>query len=232
MKKLLLACYAHLLRMYPRVFREHYGREMQMFMRDYARDRGATAFALLLFSDLMMSVPQQHYYEARMTNSRNQIVSAVIGSLILLAVAAQLIYDVANTQLRMGFVLVLVLATAVVAGLWLLTSGRRQRRDIRWIAPVVYAVAASLYLLVTPREVGAINSIQHAILSLGRPVGMVILLMPIVLAALRSRIAPVLLAVFIAVTFGMIGTFYIPALLALLITQVWSQRTMPAISAS
>lgn len=232
MKTLLFWCYAHLLRMYPRKFREHYGREMQLFMRDYARDRGALSFALLLFSDLMMSVPEQHYYEARMTHSRNQIVAAVIGTLILIGVAAQLLYDMGNSELRMGFVLVLVLATAVVAGLWLLTLGRRHSRDIRWIAPVVYAIAASLYLLVTPREVGSINSIQHAILSLGRPVGIIILLIPIVLAALRSRIAPVLLAVFIAVTFGMIGTFYIPALLALLLVRVWPPRTMPAISAS
>ena len=232
MKKLLLSCYAQLLNMYPRKFREHYGREMQLFMRDYARDRGVLSFALLLFSDLMMSVPEQHYYEARMTHSRTEIASAITGTVILLGVALQIMYDIGNAQLRMGFTLVLVLATAFVAGMWLLTSLRRERRDIRWIAPVAYALAASLWLLVTPREVEAINRIEHAILSLGPVVGIAILCIPIMLAALPGRIAPVLMAVFIAVSFGMIGTYYVPALLALLIVRFWPQRTMPAMSAS
>jgi hypothetical protein len=232
MKKLLLSCYAHLLRMYPRTFREHYGREMQLFMRDYARDRGVLSFALLLFSDLMMSVPEQHYYEARMTHSRNQIASAVAGTLLLMGVALQIMYDMSNAQLRMGFVLVLVLATAFVLGAWLLSSLRRDRRNIRWLAPVVYAVAASLWLLVTPRHVEDINNIERAILSLGPVVGMGILFVPIVLAALPGRIAPVLMAVFIALSFGMIGAFYVPALLALLLVRFWPERTMPAMSAS
>jgi hypothetical protein len=38
MSRLILACYARVIAVYPKSFRSRYGRELLLFMRDYARD--------------------------------------------------------------------------------------------------------------------------------------------------------------------------------------------------
>ena len=232
MKKLLLFCYAHLLCMYPRSFRREYEREMRLLMRDRARDRGALALSVWLFSDLLVSVPQQHFYEARMKHSRETIVHAVSGTLLLLGAALFVIDDLARPDRNMGFPLVLVLATGLIIGMWLIAIAKDKYISNRWVAPVAYATAASLWLVFTPRVVDGVGPIEHAILSLPRGFGMFMLFIPIVLAALNSRVSTILMTVFVALTITMIGAYYIPALVALVALRFWPQRTMPAINAS
>src|SRR5687767_12731305 len=124
MNKLLLSCYVHLLCMYPGAFGAHYEREMRLFIRVFARERGLFALSILLFSDLLISVPQQHYYEARMKYSRHSVALAVVGTCMLMAAATQVIYDLARPDLRMGFPLILLLTSDFVIGMWMIDVAR------------------------------------------------------------------------------------------------------------
>src|SRR5688500_531665 len=153
MTRILLACYKHFLQLYPRSFRVHYGREMQMFMRDYARERNAFALLMLLFSDLLMSLPREHYREAIMRSDGRKFVSAFIGVALLAMGAGLIMLDVNNPDDKMGFFAVLTVTTMALGGVFLLSQLRETSLRTLWFVPAAYAAAAAIWIMITPIDV-------------------------------------------------------------------------------
>lgn len=235
MKKYLLRCYAEFLRLYPVRFRVHYGREMQMFMRDYARDRGPFALLMLLFSDLLVSLPREHYREVHMRWDSKTIVSAFIGLTLLVMVALQIAIDVRNPDEAMGFFLVLVITTMAIGGAFLLLQLRETSRNILWFVPAVYAAVAGIWIMITPMEVtDASRRIMPFLMSIGQPAALTLLYVPAVIAVIPAfvkntgTIATVALSAFAIVVAALMGAYYVPAAIAMLLVRAVTSRRLVA----
>jgi len=234
MTRVLLACYQHFLRLYPRSFRIRYGREMQLFLRDYARDHGGFAMGMFLFTDLLLSVPSEHVREANM----QRLVTAAAGVLMLGLVGVQLVHDVSHQDVRSGFLMAMILTTLTVAGGYLLL---RRNRRYSWLIPAAYAAAAAIWLIVTPIRVNDFAPLRPFLFSLGRPGAISFLFLPVFIALLpmlaprRERmptIATLLMLAFIVIATGLAGTYYVPAAVAMLLVRFgWSHRDMEVRSA-
>ena len=229
MTRVLLACYQYFLRLYPRGFRIRYGREMQLFMRDYARDHGGIAMGMFLFSDLLLSVPREHVREANM----QRFVTAAAGVLMLGLVGMQLVYDVSHPNVRSGFLMAMILTTLTVAGGYLLL---RRNRRYTWLIPAAYAAAAGIWLIVTPIRLNDFAPLRPFLFSLGRPAAISFLFLPVFIALLpmltprqerMPTIATLLMLAFIVMATGLAGTYYVPAAVAMLLVRFgWSHRDM------
>jgi hypothetical protein len=237
MTRILLACYGHFLAIYPRQFRSRYAHEMQLFMRDYAREHGSAAIALFLFSDLLLSIPREHAREMTMQH----LITTAVGVLLLSFVGVHLYHDVTHQEVRMGFLLVITLTTVAISGVYLLLRLRQPSRRYLWLIPAAYAAAAASWLIVTPIRVNDFAPLRPFLFSLGRPGAIGFLFVPVFIAllpALRPKhertptIATLLMLAFVVLATGLAGTYYAPAAAAMLLVRfAWSQRDMETRSA-
>jgi uncharacterized membrane protein YhaH (DUF805 family) len=84
-----MTLYGGLLRLYPRSFREEYGPDMQLLLREQLRDEGRVRVYGRTALDLMLTVPSLHL-EARMSRGPSAPVvygAAAVASLLLAALA-------------------------------------------------------------------------------------------------------------------------------------------------
>jgi hypothetical protein len=230
MKRLLLASYAYFLAIYPRDFRKRYGREMQLFMREYAREHGSATVALFLFSDLLLSIPREHVREMTM----QRFITTMLGVLLLGLVGAHVYHDASHKGTGMGFLAVMALTTMTVAGAYLLLHARLPSRRYLWFVPGAYAAAAASWLIVTPIPVSDFAPLRPFIFSLGRAGAMAFLFVPVFIALMPAllpkqermpTIATFAMLAFMVVGIGMASTYYVPAALAMVIVRFASSHS-------
>jgi hypothetical protein len=112
--------YGALLRLYPRRFRDQYGADMVLLMREQRAQESASRVFARSMVDLAISIPTQHL-EARMHRAPNPIVPLVY---VTAAIAGLLVAILGGTN---GATLVLGLGLAVVAGTVATQAWRRSR---------------------------------------------------------------------------------------------------------
>jgi hypothetical protein len=224
MKRLLLSSYAYFLAIYPRDFRKRYGREMQLFIREYAREHGSATIALFLFSDLLLSIPREHVREMTM----QRFITTLIGVLLLGLVGAHVYHDASHEESGMGFLAVMALTTMTIAAAYLLVRPR-----YLWFIPAAYAAAAASWLIVTPIPVSDFAPLRPFIFTLGRPGAMAFLFVPVFIALMPAfwpkqermpTIATLAMLAFMVVGIGMASTYYAPAALAMVIVRFASSH--------
>lgn len=224
MKQLLLTAYTYFLTIYPRNFRKRYGREMQLFMREYAREHGSATVALFLFSDLLLSIPREHVREMTM----QRFITTLMGVLLLGVVGAHVYEDVSHEDAAMGFLAVMALTTMTIAGGYLLLRPRHPGRHYLWLIPAAYAAAAACWLIVTPIPVSDFAPLRPFLFSIGRPAAMAFLFIPTFIALMpvlwpkqerMPTIATIAMLVFLVAGIGMATTYYVPAALAMVVVR-------------
>lgn len=112
--------YRALVSLYPRRFREEYGRDMALLFETQLRNEHAGRVWARALVDLAINVPAQHL-EARMHRSPNVVVPVVFAAV---AVAGLVLTIVGGTNLGTA---AFGLAIAAVSGVLALTSWRRTR---------------------------------------------------------------------------------------------------------
>ena len=112
--------YGALLRLYPRRFRDQYGADMVLLMREQCTEESASRVFVRSMVDLAISIPTQHL-EARMRKAPSPLVPLAYA---IAAVAGLLLAILGGTNPAM---LVLGLTLAVVAGAIATTAWRRSR---------------------------------------------------------------------------------------------------------
>jgi hypothetical protein len=227
MKRLLLACYAHFLTIYPRNFRRQYGREMQLYMRDYAREHGSVTIALFLFSDLLLSIPREHVREITM----QRFITTMAGVLLLGLVGAHVYHDASHGETGMGFLAVMALTTMTIGGAYLLLRPSHPSKRYLWFIPAAYAAAAASWLIVTPIPVNDFAPLRLFIFSLGRAGAMAFLFVPVFIALMPAlwpnqerlpTIATLLMLAFVVVATGLASAYYLPAAIAMVLVK-WAR---------
>ena len=233
MTKFLLTCYAQFLRLYPHRFRVHYGREMQLFMRDYARERNTFALMMILFSDLLMSLPREHYREAIMRLDGKTVVSAFIGVALMAMGAGVIVLDLSNPNDKMGFFAVLIVTTMALGGAFLLMQLRDTSLRILWFVPAAYAVAAAIWIMITPIDVTDSNrAVMPVLMSLGQPIALALLYLPAVIALVPAfvrgagTIATLVIAALAILITAVMGAYYVPAALAMVMVRAGTSRKL------
>jgi hypothetical protein len=224
MKRLLLISYAYFLAIYPRDFRKRYGGEMQLFMREYAREHGSATVALFLFSDLLLSIPREHVREMTM----QRFMTTLAGVLLLGLVGAHVYHDASHEDARMGFPAVMALTTMTIAGAYILLRPRQL-----WFIPTAYAAATACWLIVTPIPVSDFAPLRPFIFSLGRAGAMAFLFVPVFISLMpvlwprqvhMPTIATLMMLAFMVVSIGLASTYYVPAALAMVIVRFASSH--------
>ena len=161
-----------------------------------------------------------------------RFISAAVGVLTLGLVGVHLIYDVSHQEVRMGFLLVIVLTTATIADVYLLLRPLHPNRRLLWFIPAAYAAAAASWLIVTPMHVTDFAPLRPFIFALGTPGAIGFLFLPVLIALLpvmwpqRERIATVatvLMLMFIVLATGLAGTYYTPAALAMVLVRLFGR---------
>jgi hypothetical protein len=113
-----IRAYGALLRLYPRRFRDQYGDDMVLLMREQRTEESAPRVFARSMIDLAISIPTQHL-EARMHRAPSPLVPLAYATA---AVAGLLVAIVGGTNWTM---LVLGLSLAVVAGAVAVAAWRR-----------------------------------------------------------------------------------------------------------
>jgi hypothetical protein len=229
MKRLLLISYAYFLAIYPRGFRKRYGGEMQLFMREYAREHGSVTVALFLFSDLLLSIPREHVREMTM----QRFTTTLAGVLLLGLVGAHVYHDASHEDARMGFLAVITLTTMTIAAAYLLLRARHPSRRFLWFIPAAYAAAAASWLIITPIPVSDFAPLRPFIFSLGRAGAMTFLFVPVFIALMPAlwpkqermpTIATLAMLAFTVLGIGMASTYYAPAAVAMVLVRLASSH--------
>jgi hypothetical protein len=117
---LAIRAYRALLRLYPRRFRDQYGADMVLLMREQRTEESASRLFIRSMVDLAISLPTQHL-EARMRRAPNPLVPLAYA---IAAVAGLLLAILGGTNPAM---LVLGLGLAVFAGAIATLAWRRSR---------------------------------------------------------------------------------------------------------
>jgi hypothetical protein len=117
---LAIRAYGALLRLYPRSFREQYGADMVLLLREQRTEESASRLFIRSMVDLAISLPTQHL-EARMGRAPNPLVSFVYATA---AIAGLLLAIIGGTNPAM---LGLGLGLAFVAGAIATLAWRRSR---------------------------------------------------------------------------------------------------------
>jgi hypothetical protein len=225
MKHLLVTAYAYFLAIYPRNFRKRYGREMQLFVREYAREHGSATVALFLFSDLLLSIPREHVREMTM----QRLITTMIGVLLLGLVGAHVYHDALHKDTGMGFLAVMMLATMTIAAGYLILRPRHPGRRYLWFIPAAYAAAAASWLIVTPIPVSDFAPLRPFLFSMGREAAMAFLFVPVFIALMPAiwpkqdrmpTMATLTMLAFLVVGVGMASTYYVPAALAMVLVRL------------
>ena len=115
-----IRAYGALLRLYPRRFRDQYGADMVLLIREQRTEESASRVFVRSMVDLAISIPTQHL-EARMRKAPSPLVPLAYA---IAAVAGLLLAILGGTNPAM---LVLGLTLAVVAGAIATTAWRRSR---------------------------------------------------------------------------------------------------------
>lgn len=108
---LLERTYAVLMRAYPRGFRDEYGTDMQLLLRDQLRDEAAARVWARALIDLFINVPARHL-EAHMSNRNQSVIPALFAGLSIAGVVGAI---VAGSEWRVAAVTFAVAVAAAIA---------------------------------------------------------------------------------------------------------------------
>jgi len=227
MNRIILACYERLIFVYPRSFRAHYGRELLLFMRDYARDHHALSVGLFLFTDLLISLPREYVKEIHMGINRRTLAGAVGGVFLIAMAVMMVVQDIQNPDDRMGFFATLVVCTIGLAGAVLLMLPLRPGARFLWLIPATYAAAGATWVMITPFVMASAPGGWLSVLfRLGSFGALGLLFLPVVIALLpvmksqSKTIATVLLGVFALLFSFLLGAYYVPAAIAMALVHI------------
>lgn len=123
-----LAAYRGLLRLYPKAFREEYGRDMLLLFADQAREDGAVRVWTRTLIDVAVTVPTRHL-EAHMNRPPAPAVPLLYA---VIAVTGLFFAAVGGTSVAM---LAIGLTVAAVSAMLAVVAWRRTRPDERAASP-------------------------------------------------------------------------------------------------